>query len=139
MNLLYFINCDGKLFSTSYEKTPVLIASESPIKLVHLERIMIHNHSRHKCVTNRFENLFKSVSTKVDTLKMSSHSNATLDLQNSEMVAFDIKCKYDWIHFERIYDLHNSALFLMEDFGYSDEKRELLMQGEFVFPTNDRL
>jgi hypothetical protein len=138
MSVHYFMKCNGRLFSTVYESKPIIITSWSSKQMADLERMMIHHHAKDRRITNRFESMRTSKSTKVDILEMSSYVDSgcsdslSNDLQNMEMAALDIQCIYDWHQLDQLHKLTNSGLFVMRDFEYSEAEELLTLQGCFI-------
>jgi hypothetical protein len=106
--------------------------------MVELERMMLHHHARDRRITNRFERMRTSISTRVDILEMSSYTDRSFsdplsnDFQNMEIAALDIQCIYDWHQLDQLHKLTNSGLFVMRDFEYSEPEGLLTLQGCFI-------
>lgn len=138
MSVHYFMKCNGRLFSTMYETKPIVITSWSTKELAKLERMMLHHHAHDGRITNRFECIRTSKSTKVDILEMSSYTDCGFsdplsnDFQNMQIAALDIQCIYDWHQLDQLHKLTNSGLFVMREFEYSEPEGLLTLQGCFI-------
>ena len=146
MGMHYFMNCKGALFSTIYESKPIIITSWSSKEMIKLERMMIHHHARDRRITNRFENMRTSKSTKVDTLEMSSYidesrsNGLSIHLQDLQITMLDIQCVYDWYQLDQIHNFTNSGLFVLREFEYSETEGLLSLQGCFIdSAVNDQI